>query len=75
MSINGEAKPHLLYEPEETAVALRIGRTYLHQLKSMNEIGYIKIGRRLRFRRKDLDEYIEKLAKKAAREIKRNTFH
>ena len=75
MSINGEAKPHLLYALEETAVALRIGRTYLHQLKSMNEIGYIKIGRRLRFRRKNLDDHIEKLAKKAAREIKRNTFH
>ena len=42
MSIYGEAKPHLVYTPEEAAVALRIVRTYLYQLKSMNEIGYIK---------------------------------
>ncbi|MEE3258385.1 MAG: helix-turn-helix domain-containing protein [Candidatus Latescibacterota bacterium] len=74
MSGNGEAKPQLLYTPEEAAAALRIGRTYLYQLKSANEISYIKIGRKLRFRRKDLDDYIAKLAKRAAKEIKKNTF-
>ena len=74
MSGHGEAKPQLLYAPEEAAAALRIGRTYLYQLKSANQITYIKIGRKLRFRRKDLDDYISKLADKAAKEIKKNTF-
>ncbi|HIG53597.1 MAG TPA: DNA-binding protein [Candidatus Latescibacteria bacterium] len=69
---NGEAKPQLLYTPEEAAVALRISRTHLYQLKSAKQISYIKIGKNLRFRRKDLDDYIAKCAKKAATEIKRS---
>ncbi len=69
---NGEAKTQLLYTPEEAAVALRIGRTHLYQLKSAKQIGYIKIGKNLRFRRKDLDDYIAKCAKKTAADIKRS---
>ena len=39
---NGEANPQLLYTPEEAAVALRIGRTHLYQLKSAKQITYKK---------------------------------
>ncbi len=72
MSDNGEAKPLLLYTPEEAAAALRICRAHLYQLKSSKQIAYIKIGRNLRFRRKDLDDYIARCAKKTAAEIKRS---
>ena len=72
MNQNGEAKPHLLYTPEEAAEALRICRAHLYQLKSAKQISYIKIGKNLRFRRKDLDDYIAKCAKKTAADIKRS---
>ena len=58
MSGHGEAKPQLLYAQEEAAAALRIGRTYLYQLKSANQITYIKIGRSVRYREEDLLDFI-----------------
>ena len=65
----------LLLTVEEAAAALKIGRTKLYELKSQNKIRAIKIGKSLRFRPKDLEDYVAKCAKKAAAEEKKRTFN
>jgi excisionase family DNA binding protein len=44
---------------------LSVGRTSLYQLKSQNKIKYFKIGGCLRFRKVDLEEFVEQQVAKA----------
>ena len=55
----------------QAAEYLSIGRTSLYQLKSQNKIKYFKIGSCLRFRKVDLEEFVEQQVAKANKEIKR----
>ena len=58
----------LLLTPEEAAKSLRISRTKLYELKSRNQIRFVKIGHTLRFRPQDLEEFVTNLAEAARRE-------
>lgn len=67
---NGTVTTH----PEEAAQTLRISRAYLYELKSRGDISFIKIGASLRFRRSDLEKFIEERAKETERTLKLQEF-
>ena len=64
----------LLLTPEEAAKSLRISRTKLYELKSRNQIRFVKIGHTLRFRPQDLEEFVTNLAEAARREAHKHKF-
>mgnify|MGYP001202010272 FL=1 len=64
----------LLLTPDEAAEVLRISKSYLYDLKSRGDISFIKIGTNLRFRRSDLEKFIEKKAKHTERILKQQEF-
>ena len=64
----------LLLTPDEAAQTLRISRAYLYELKSRGDISFIKIVAALRFRRSDLEEFIEERAKETERTLKLQEF-
>jgi excisionase family DNA binding protein len=64
----------LLLTPQEAAKYLSIGKTKLYELKSKNRIKYVKIGKSLRFRKIDLEEFIDKQIAKSLREFQRREF-
>ncbi len=64
----------LLLTPEEAAKSLRISRTKLYELKSRNQIRFVKIGHTLRFRPQDLEEFVTNLAEAARREGHKHKF-
>ena len=64
----------LLLTPEEAAKSLRISRTKLYELKSRNQIRFVKIGHTLRFRPQDLEEVVTNLAEAARREAHKHKF-
>ena len=64
----------LLLTPEEAAKSLRISRTKLYELKSRNQIRFVKIGHTLRFRPQDLEEFDTNLAEAARREAHKHKF-
>ena len=64
----------LLLTPEEAAKSFRISRTKLYELKSRNQIRFVKIGHTLRFRPQDLEEFVTNLAEAARREAHKHKF-
>jgi excisionase family DNA binding protein len=48
-----------LLTAEEAAAYLTISRTYVYDLKGSGKLRHVKIGRCLRFRKIDLDAFIE----------------
>ena len=64
----------LLLTPQEAAKYLSIGKTKLYELKSKNQIKYVKIDSSLRFRKVDLEEFVNKQIEKSQREFKRREF-
>ena len=64
----------LLLTPQEAAKYLSIGKTKLYELKSKNRIKYVKIDSSLRFRKVDLEEFVNKQIDKSQREVKRSEF-
>jgi len=64
----------LLLTPDEAAKTLRISRTKLYELKSQNRLKFVKIGHALRFRPKDLEDFVANLAEEAKRDPHKNKF-
>ena len=64
----------LLLTPDEAAEVLRISKSYLYDLKSRGEISFIKIGTNLRFRRIDLENFVEERAKESRQILKQQEF-
>ena len=64
----------LLLTPDEAAKTLRISRTKLYELKSQNRLKFVKIGHALRFRPKDLEDFVANLAEEAQKEAHKNKF-
>lgn len=61
-----EAEHPLLHTPEEAARLLRISRTAMFEMIASGEIGSVKIGRRRRVPRIDLNRYVARLREQAA---------
>lgn len=49
-----------LLRPDEAAEILSIHRTTLWRHQQEGRIGYVRMGRNLRFRRADIEEFIER---------------
>jgi excisionase family DNA binding protein len=52
--------------PERAATYLAVGPTTLYHLTRRGEVRSLKIGRSRRYRKQDLDEYLESLLKETA---------
>tara|TARA_X000001388_G_scaffold66413_1_gene53210 strand:- start:1482 stop:1715 length:234 start_codon:yes stop_codon:yes gene_type:complete len=63
-----------VYTVKEAAAALRISVAHLYQLKSSNEISFVKMGKCLRFTPKNLHDYVAKCARKTERQQKHQEF-
>lgn len=56
---------HPLLNPPQAAQVLGIGKRTLAELTAERKIGFIKIGRSVRFSREDLDAFVERQRIKA----------
>jgi excisionase family DNA binding protein len=48
-----------LLDADAAAAYLSVSKGYLYKLTSQRRLGFVKYGQSLRFRRKDLDAFIE----------------
>ena len=48
-----------LLTPEEVCQLLKVKRSYLYDLTHRNQIPHLKLGRHLRFRRRELESWLE----------------
>jgi excisionase family DNA binding protein len=55
-----DRRPDRLLRPEEVAELLSVSKRQVADMARAGEIRYVPVGRFVRFRRKDVDEWIER---------------